>query len=151
MLDFFLDFRLYILPTWRMIPAVPTSTATVKIQRKSRSRTMATYFQSSRIYGEIIRIKASTNPFQFIQVYKKWFFNRLFSGIFVTKELLLPLSVIVKEPCFILFCISAGLLWLRRHCFAQDNPPRSGSLSQPRVSPYLSPCLFSLFNNFGSK
>ena len=31
----------------RMMPAVPTSTATVKIHRKRRSRTIATYFQSS--------------------------------------------------------------------------------------------------------
>jgi hypothetical protein len=32
-----------------MIPTVPTSTATVKIHRKSLSITMATYFQSSMI------------------------------------------------------------------------------------------------------
>lgn len=31
----------------RMIPAVPTSTANVKIQRNSLSKTIATYFQSS--------------------------------------------------------------------------------------------------------
>lgn len=36
--------------TWNIIPAVPTSTATVKIQRKSLSRTWATYFQSSMIW-----------------------------------------------------------------------------------------------------
>lgn len=33
--------------TCRMIPAVPTQTASVKIQRNSLSSTMATYFQSS--------------------------------------------------------------------------------------------------------
>jgi len=37
----------YNVGAWRMIPAVPTSTAKVKIQRKSRSNTIATYFQSS--------------------------------------------------------------------------------------------------------
>ena len=44
--------------TWKMMPAVPTSTATVKIQRKSLSRTWATYFQSSIIWtktGCIVR------------------------------------------------------------------------------------------------
>ena len=35
--------------TWKIIPAVPTSTATVKIQRNRRSSTWATYFQSSMI------------------------------------------------------------------------------------------------------
>ena len=46
------------LVTWKMMPAVPTSTATVKIQRKSLSRTWATYFQSSIIWtktGCIVR------------------------------------------------------------------------------------------------
>ena len=37
----------YKVGAWSMIPAVPTNTATVKIQRKSRSSTIATYFQSS--------------------------------------------------------------------------------------------------------
>ena len=39
--------------TWKMMPAVPTSTATVKIQRNRRSSTWATYFQSSIIWNEI--------------------------------------------------------------------------------------------------
>lgn len=35
-----------------MIPAVPTSTAKVKIHKNNRSRTIATYFQSSLTYNE---------------------------------------------------------------------------------------------------
>ena len=72
--------------TWRIIPAVPTRTATVKIQRNRRSRTMATYFQSSRIWRErdnaIIRIT-------FLSIHCcTTSLCGPFSGIFVTKELL---------------------------------------------------------------
>ena len=35
-----------------MIPAVPTTTAIVKIHRNNRSRTIATYFQSSLAWGK---------------------------------------------------------------------------------------------------
>lgn len=35
----------------RMIPAVPTSTASVNIHKNSRSKTIATYFQSSFTYN----------------------------------------------------------------------------------------------------
>ena len=45
--------KLFVL-TWNIIPAVPTSTATVKIQRKSLSRTWATYFQSSMIWENTV-------------------------------------------------------------------------------------------------
>lgn len=37
----------YNVGAWRMIPAVPTTTASVKIHRNSLSSTIATYFQSS--------------------------------------------------------------------------------------------------------
>ena len=37
-----------------MMPAVPTTTAIVKIHRNNRSRTIATYFQSSFACGENI-------------------------------------------------------------------------------------------------
>ena len=47
----------YIEFTWKIIPAVPTSTATVKIHKNNLSNTWATYFQSSIIYIKIQSIQ----------------------------------------------------------------------------------------------
>lgn len=41
----------YNVGAWRMMPAVPTTTAIVNIHKNKRSKTIATYFQSSLTYN----------------------------------------------------------------------------------------------------
>ena len=72
--------------TWKMMPAVPTSTATVKIQRKSLSRTCATYFQSSMIWTKAGYCQRELSKMSSFSLFKR------LKGLFVLYALTLIFS-----------------------------------------------------------